>query len=123
MNKPDKSEPITISAQDLDKVAQLAGYDGEKPLGVYDKLLALRDSQGENVFKRTVHGYVEGINFLKEYSGNFSDQDIICWLKDNSLGYALPALATLKWITDHPTPGAPVQNRVEVFVNALFATK
>lgn len=122
MDKPDKIEQVTITESDLDELARLAGYDGEKPLGVHKKLLEVQASKGQDVCEQMLRGYVWGINFLKEHPKKFSQMDIVNALRTNNLeGSALPALGQLLLRTNNPIPGAPVQNRVEVFVDALFA--
>ena len=106
-------------------MAKFAGYQGEVPLGVMDKLIALRNAQGQERFQITLQGYVEGIKFLSNHPQTFSGQDVMSALQTGTVqsGPALVALGDLLGTMQFPTPGVPEKTRVEVFVEKLFGVK
>jgi hypothetical protein len=115
-------QEVRVTADDLDNMAKLAGYQGDKKLNVMEQLMNLKEAEGQGRFQNTLQGYLEGIQFLKEHPQSFSDQDLMQALQAGTVrGNGLRALGDLLGTIRFPTPGAPQRDRVEVFVEKLFS--
>ena len=107
--RPARKEEIRVTAQDLEDMAKLAGYDKPDQLQIAEKIKGMPDVEVAFV------AYVTGISFLLDHPQEGYDSVTI--MRENISG-ELEALAAAALI--HCARANEPSERVEVFVKNLF---